>query len=604
MKKLGLLFACLSAAPAFAQGAGPGNIPSPWQQAYPDVYYNNGGVRLPYGVPGGSKGAGTLNAAGVYINGVAVSASLPPSLTTLGSVYQYNAVTNQFLTSVDGTGHFASVRPSFGNLSGAATAAQMPAFTGGDCTSSAGSVVLSCAVFGKLATANTWALAQTFTLAPTLTALTGYLYGNGAGAVTASTTVPSAALSGTTAAAQEPAHTGDVTNTAGSLAFTLTGGVAASNLATSAGATRGGTYEYGASGITQITPGAAGTIYTSNGVGSDPSYQASPSLIIYRGFLGGLALSNDLTTPNTIIDISVGQATSSDGSTLMSLLSAYSKTTAAWALGTGNGGLDIGGVLASTWYNVLEIQRIDTNVVDVLLTQAPGLASAVTCTSATPGVCTWGSPLPFQNGAPVILSGTTAPTGLTLGTRYFVVGAAQLAGTFSLAATQGGAAIATTGTGTGLTAASNPVLPTSYTKSRRLGSIVTDVSSNLKAFKQLGDEFLYATGVQDLSAVTVSSTPALYLFSVPIGVKVSVKSRYLGNTTATVNWAFQSPDEASANINTPTGNVTLACFGASTCSAETVTRSGAGQQIRLVGSGGAGLSEYTFGWIDLRGRFD
>lgn len=49
----------------------------------------------------------------------------------------------------------------------------------------------------------------------------GFLSANGSGALSSSTTIPTTALSGALQAAQEPAHTGDVTNTAGSLAMTL-----------------------------------------------------------------------------------------------------------------------------------------------------------------------------------------------------------------------------------------------------------------------------------------------------------------------------------------------------------------------------------------------
>lgn len=79
-------------------------------------------------------------------------------------------------------------------------------------------------VNGTIATidnAQTFSPTETFTLAPIFTALTGYLKGNGSSAVTASATVPTTDLSGILQAAQEPAHTGDVTNTAGSLATIL-----------------------------------------------------------------------------------------------------------------------------------------------------------------------------------------------------------------------------------------------------------------------------------------------------------------------------------------------------------------------------------------------
>jgi hypothetical protein len=55
----------------------------------------------------------------------------------------------------------------------------------------------------------------------TLASNTGYPKAAGASRVTFSTTIPTTDLSGPLQAAQEPAHTGDVTNTAGSLAMTL-----------------------------------------------------------------------------------------------------------------------------------------------------------------------------------------------------------------------------------------------------------------------------------------------------------------------------------------------------------------------------------------------
>jgi hypothetical protein len=85
----------------------------------------------------------------------------------------------------------------------------------------------------------------------------------------------------------------------------------------------------------------------------------------------GLALANDGTNPSTTVDIAVGAASSDDAAianrVLISLTSAITKTTAAWAVGTGNGGLDSGAVAASTWYHIYIITRTDTGVVDALL---------------------------------------------------------------------------------------------------------------------------------------------------------------------------------------------------------------------------------------------
>ncbi|MBV8830020.1 MAG: hypothetical protein JO108_12410 [Acidobacteriaceae bacterium] len=86
-----------------------------------------------------------------------------------------------------------------------------------------------------------------------------------------------------------------------------------------------------------------------------------------RGYLAGLSLSNDGTSPNTVIDVSPGICCSDDATTMMSL-GAFTKSLAsAWSAGSGNGGLDTGAVTASTWYHVFVIERTGTGAVDVLL---------------------------------------------------------------------------------------------------------------------------------------------------------------------------------------------------------------------------------------------
>jgi hypothetical protein len=87
------------------------------------------------------------------------------------------------------------------------------------------------------------------------------------------------------------------------------------------------------------------------------------------GYIGGLTLSNDATSPNTVIDIALGAATSDDYSTLMLISTAMTKNcNAAWAVGNGNGALDVGTALAaSTWYHVFLIERIDNFTVDILI---------------------------------------------------------------------------------------------------------------------------------------------------------------------------------------------------------------------------------------------
>lgn len=110
-------------------------------------------------------------------------------------------------------------------------------------------------------------------------------------------------------------------------------------------------------GIASTITGGTTAITTTGTVFADASY--------FQFYLGGLTLSNDGTTPNTIIDIAAGSAASDDNTVMMKLAS-FTKTTGAWALGTSNGCLDTGTVANATWYHVFLIERTDTGVVDVL----------------------------------------------------------------------------------------------------------------------------------------------------------------------------------------------------------------------------------------------
>jgi hypothetical protein len=108
-------------------------------------------------------------------------------------------------------------------------------------------------------------------------------------------------------------------------------------------------------GTLQVTPGTG--LQSSATVWSvDPSF--------FQGYLGGLTTSFNSTT---ILNIAPGVCVSDDNTTQMKLASAFTKTTGAWAVGTGNGGLDTGSVANSSGYFVYVIERTDTGVVDVLL---------------------------------------------------------------------------------------------------------------------------------------------------------------------------------------------------------------------------------------------
>jgi hypothetical protein len=88
------------------------------------------------------------------------------------------------------------------------------------------------------------------------------------------------------------------------------------------------------------------------------------SLGIIRGFLNGFSPST--AGSSTTLTVGAGQATDSTQSTYLSLASAIAKTTAAWSVGTAQGGLDTGAIANNTTYHWYVIRRPDTGVVDVI----------------------------------------------------------------------------------------------------------------------------------------------------------------------------------------------------------------------------------------------
>lgn len=85
-----------------------------------------------------------------------------------------------------------------------------------------------------------------------------------------------------------------------------------------------------------------------------------------RGYLAGLTLSNNTVDATNDIDVAEGEATDTSNTHVIRLTAPITKRLdAAWAVGSGSGGLDTG-VVADGSYHVWLIRRSDTGVVDVL----------------------------------------------------------------------------------------------------------------------------------------------------------------------------------------------------------------------------------------------
>lgn len=100
---------------------------------------------------------------------------------------------------------------------------------------------------------------------------------------------------------------------------------------------------------------------------NEAAARAAIAVPVDRGHIFGLTLSNNTTDATNDIDIAAGEAASDDTTPArLTLASALTKRLdAAWAVGTGNGGLDTGSI-ADTTYHVWLIRRSDTGVVDAL----------------------------------------------------------------------------------------------------------------------------------------------------------------------------------------------------------------------------------------------
>lgn len=130
----------------------------------------------------------------------------------------------------------------------------------------------------------------------------------------------------------------------------------------------GNSTQWAAATAAAISPTGSVRYDTAQSLSAAQKTQAQQNLgmpSVLPGYLFGLTLST--AGSSTTFGIAAGTATDKTATDFMSLASAYTKTTSAWAVGTGNGALDTGSIAASTWYHAHLIKRPDTGVVDVLV---------------------------------------------------------------------------------------------------------------------------------------------------------------------------------------------------------------------------------------------
>jgi hypothetical protein len=355
-------------------------------------------------------GGATLAASGTVI-------LANPAAATRGGIFSYSSVANQFLVSLATSGSLTGAQPVFSNIAGTVAASQLSAAT----TQAVGDNSTLIATDAFVTTAINNAIAGVNPAVSVAAATTGNLpnspvYNNGVGGIGATIT------SGTNSVLTLDGYTpilGDrilVKNEAGGLGASRNGVYSVTQLgiaglikwiltraldydqpsdinSTGAIPVVNGTVNATTQWVITSTVNTVGTdaltyaqftiaptslvqtsrqILTGAGLSGGGDLSADRTLSIdasyLRGYLAGLTLST--AGSSTTMSIAAGVCCSDDFTTLMKL-AAFSKTTSAWALGSGNGGLDTGSIAASTWYHFYVIERTDTGVVDVLFSLQP-----------------------------------------------------------------------------------------------------------------------------------------------------------------------------------------------------------------------------------------
>lgn len=151
-----------------------------------------------------------------------------------------------------------------------------------------------------------------------------------------------------------------------------------------------------------------------------------------------------------------------------------------------------------------------------------------------------------------------------------------------------------------------PTMPSGYTKKRRIGAVLTDGSSNIIAYSQVGNEFLWDDPPYDVAVTNQPNTAVSRTLSVPTGLQViavaNIYYLYSNNTLFYVS-PLDVNDEAPSQTAAP-----LAEFATNQNTRDQnrmFVRTNTASQIRGRSShNNTTVRMATLGWIDPRGEND
>lgn len=325
------------------------------------------------------------------------------------------------------------------------------------------------------------------------------------------------------------------------------------------------------------------------------------------GTLFGLSMLNNGTDVTNDIDFATGKCRDcTDAADLSATTAMTKRLDATWVAGTAAGGLDQGSIANAT-YHCHAIKKDSDSSIDFIFSLSHDRSATITVTIASPGVVTWTNH-GLVAGSTVKFSTTGAlPTGITAGTTYYVIATGLADSSFRIAATNGGAAINTTGSQSGVhTAQSTPLMPAGYTYFRRIGSIVRE-SAAIVPFVQDGDRFRRKTPIAG-SNVTATTTAASLTLSTPYGIRVIAEIVVRAISTGSVYYRGLISDLSGTDTSPTTlcNFATVADAAAPPDLSPLFIPASIQRQVRhrenVTDTGAEQFLIIECGWIDPRGR--
>jgi hypothetical protein len=142
-----------------------------------------------------------------------------------------------------------------------------------------------------------------------------------------------------------------------------------------------------------------------------------------------------------------------------------------------------------------------------------------------------------------------------------------------------------------------------YSFYRRIGSVLTDGSSNIIQFTQFGDTFLWTTPIHDISTADIGTSVQTVAISVPTGYRTQAIVMIDLDATTVESWAYvKSPDQAD---EAPVDSLPSSIRGAGVSSNSGVMSVLTDASAQITYRGATSTDDFeleTIGWIDPRGR--